>query len=262
MKKQKIRFYLIITLIIFSGNYLTHSTPAFHINSRTNKYLLEQTTLERYSNNGSQIRSGEERVLYTCPTGFAILDFDITGDNQSQIIGVLFGNKEQIYLEIYNLNSNLRMVLKNMTSYQPWKIVFTDVDCDSVMEVCLGVSKKSPLHPIIAKRLFIYNFQQGLQPKWLGSRLARPFIDFDFSGGTTKNILVSLELDAQDRRRLNFYQWDSFGFTGIETGFNDTLVDDGWLSSGFLYQKDHYCRVLYVLRQNNVQKLINLDLEE
>lgn len=261
MNNKKIWLYLLITLILLFKNYpISYSSPAYYINSRTQKYYY-QTNLEQYSNNGKQIISENHQNVYTCPDGFTILDFALTNGNQTQLIGVLFTNQKQTYLEIYNYNTNVTLLTKNMTNYQPWKILFTDVDQDSITEVCLGVYKKSPLHPILTKRLFIYNFHQGLQPKWLGSRLARPFTDFNFIAKENKNILVSLELDNLGQSCLNAYEWDCFGFTGIQTKFNVPIANSDLLKSGYILQNNKYQSVLFLLQQNGSLKIIDLDSE-
>lgn len=104
-------------------------------------------------------------------------------------------------------------------SLKAWKITAGDVDGDGRLDLGVGVYKKAKFHPVMAKRPFVYTWNgKAFVPKWLGSRLSRPFTDFvfaDFPGGPK---LVSIE-DTQDgRHELAVYKWDGFGFTREWTG--------------------------------------------
>jgi hypothetical protein len=257
MYNIKLCLYLQIILIILSNNYISYSAPIYYIDTPTHKYFLDQPAiLTQYWNHNNQITSGKNQIIFTCPDGFKILDFAVASHNLTTIMGVLLTNRSRAYLEIWDLNTSSRLFVKNMTQYQPWKILFSDVDQDSIIEVCLGVYKKSPLHPVFAKRLFIYNFEKGLQPKWLGSRLARPFKDFSFFKINDQTTLISLELNHKDQTCLNSYIWDCFGFTGIETGFNNTFINANSLNTGYVFQSNKYQPALFVLNHNAVAKII------
>lgn len=97
----------------------------------------------------------------------------------------------------------------------PWKLEIADVDGDGQPEICLGVYKKSPRDPIMAKRSFFYNWDgTRMVPKWLGSRLARRFDDFTLADLNHDgwDELVSLEVAPKGMHRLSIYRWKSFGF--------------------------------------------------
>ena len=255
---SKITFLALLSLFKFSPAYADPS-PARFINSQSQKYYLSQTTLTRYSSDGEQRIFRDSDPIYVCPIGYRILDYDLITENQTQIMGVLFVNQKSTFLEILDLHNKARIIIKNMTSYHPWKIRFVDVDRDSTSEVCLGVYKQSPLHPILAKRLFIYNFQHGLQPKWLGSRLAHPFTDFDFIIDEKKTILVTLEIDNQAQPILNAYEWDCFGFTSVQARFNTAINQAITLSPGYIFENKHYRRVLYTINQTAETEMIEID---
>ena len=140
--------------------------------------------------------------------------------------------------------------------YQPWKIRFADVDLDGIPEIGMGVYKKSPLHQVLAKRLFIFNFQQGLQPKWLGSRLSRPFIDFDFLSQNGQTTLYAIEISRNQQFRINTYAWDSFGFTGIKENGN-AYPQAVILHSGYLKTTRGYQNVLFVLQGSKVVRILD-----
>ena len=97
----------------------------------------------------------------------------------------------------------------------PWKVQAADADGDGKEDVAVGVYKKARFHPVMANRLFIYGWDgKGLYPKWLGSRLSRPFIDFVF----LNRKLVAIEVTRDGMNELAVYHWDGFGFTGEWAG--------------------------------------------
>ena len=108
----------------------------------------------------------------------------------------------------------------------PWKVQTSDVDGDGKTEISIGVYKTSPLHQVMAKRPFIYDWVNGgIFPKWRGSRLSRPFDDYIFidldSDG--RDEIVSIEHTSSDERILTSYSWKGFGFekTGESQSFED-----------------------------------------
>ncbi len=103
--------------------------------------------------------------------------------------------------------------------HNPWKIIVKDIDGDSKLEVCVGVWKKTRFHPVFDNRLFIYNWDRNqIFPKWLGSRLSSPFIDFDFQDIDNDGVeeLLSLEMQRDGLKRIMSYKWKGFGFEGLE----------------------------------------------
>ncbi|MEZ5307183.1 MAG: CapA family protein [Pyrinomonadaceae bacterium] len=107
------------------------------------------------------------------------------------------------------------------TGWKPWKIDTADVDGDGIKEVIVGVFKKTKFLPIPHNCLFVYGWKDGRAfPKWLGSRLSRPFTDFRFEDldGKDGEELIALESDAAGNPSTAVYVWDSFGFVLKERG--------------------------------------------
>ena len=254
-------FIFIIMFPLFSSTGMQF-TPACLISTREHKYYRWETSLIQYSCDGKHIKDQNHRTVYTSLEDFKILDFDWTLEGETQILGVLATNQKVMVLEIYNLHNNSPILIKNMTSYHPWKIQFVDVDRDSIGEVSLGVYKKSPLHPIFTKRLFIFNFQHGLQPKWLGSRLSHPFADFNFLVTPKRTILIAMELNRQAQPMLNAYEWDCFGFTVVAAHFHVVVNKTSSFHRGFVFENHLYPQSLFMMNQDGTYKEIGMNLEE
>jgi hypothetical protein len=113
--------------------------------------------------------------------------------------------------------------------HHPWKILMKDVDGDSKLDLCVGVWKKARFHPVFDNRLFIYNWEgQQLSPKWLGSRLSSPFLDFDFQDIDNDGVeeLLALELQRNGLRRIMSYKWKGFGFEGLKVLRADLTIEN------------------------------------
>lgn len=147
------------------------------------------------------------------------------------------GIEEELYLtgekgSIYGSDLVIRTEDKEIGRYdlealKPWKVQAMDVDGDGIKEISIGVYKTAKFHPVMAKRPFIYNWngEDGLSPKWLGSRLSRPFDDYIFSDIDEDGMdeLISIELLSNGRKVINSYKWKGFGFegTGESRDFQD-----------------------------------------
>jgi len=102
----------------------------------------------------------------------------------------------------------------------PWKLRLADVDGDGRQEIVLGVWKKSPKDPVMAKRTFVYGWNgTRMMPKWLGSRLSRRFVDFDVRDidGDGLAELMALEVAPAKPMRIGIYRWRVFGFDWVRT---------------------------------------------
>lgn len=142
---------------------------------------------------------------------------DIVGDGKEYLV-VLTGDNKKEYGEeviIFKMEEGKEIYRKNFSSLNPWKIVIGDVDGDKIDDISIGVYKKSPLHPVMAKRPFIYSFKDGkIVPKWRGSRLSKPFTDYGFYDidGDGVDEIVAIEILEDNRKTINTYKWKGFGF--------------------------------------------------
>lgn len=150
---------------------------------------------------------------------------DIIGDGEDYLVGLILNDVvifelTDVFLEVYR---------KDYSHLNPWKITLGDVDGNGRDEISIGVYKESPLHPVMAKRPFIYSFIDGeMRPKWRGSRLSRPFTDYNFYDidGDGVDELVSIEILEKGRNLINIYKWKGFGFEGfIESKDFEEIMD-------------------------------------
>lgn len=161
---------------------------------------------------------------------------DVNGDGTDEILLITGGAGQEygsdfwiLWLEMtdgaVSVSDTDRISLK---AYNPWKVQTCDVDGDGTLEVSFGVYKTSRFHPVMAKRPFIYDLHEnGISPKWRGSRLSRPFDDYIFSDINSDGAdeIVSIEHLADGRKAVNSYVWKGFGFEGIgESGAYDDIL--------------------------------------
>ena len=177
---------------------------------------------------------------------------DVTGDGEENLI-VLTASKEktpygQAGDTLYILSPGNKLTGWHEIVYQfdvknmrPLNVMTGDVNRDGIKEVSLKVLKAAEYDPELAQRPFFFNVSRGkLEAVWLGSRLARPFVDYtlaDLDGDGYEDI-ASLEI-APDGFLLAGYSWDSFGFTCfIESEVFSTIEEiyslkspPGWMST-------------------------------
>lgn len=174
--------------------------------------LLVGVSFLFFSSGDNEIDLFEERIKDLGITHYAI--GNVIGDGEDYLVGLIDED-----LVIYTLSGVFTEVYrKDYSHLNPWKVALGDVDGNGIDDISIGAYKESPLHPVMAKRPFIYSFVDGeIQPKWRGSRLSRPFIDYNFYDLDRDGIdeLISIEILADGRNLINTYKWKGFGFEGF-----------------------------------------------
>lgn len=103
----------------------------------------------------------------------------------------------------------------DLSDIKPLEIQAGDINGDGTAEIAVCVYKTAKFHPVPAKRPFFYDLiNGGLEPVWLGSRLARPYADyilFDVDDDDIEEI-ISIEFAENGNKVLAVYDWKGFGF--------------------------------------------------
>lgn len=210
----------------------------FILNSRKNNRHYETININNaniriYENRISLYN--EERLIVENYIKDGIKEYaigDINGNSEQELV-ILSGKKSAEYgndVIIFSVNNNIKEIgRKDFKGANPWKLVIGDIDGDGLEEISVGVYKESPFHPLMAKRPFVYSFvESSLQPKWRGSRLARPFTDYLFYDidGDGVDEIVAIEILENNKKLINTYKWKGFGFEGyLESQAYDDILE-------------------------------------
>ncbi|MBN1473707.1 MAG: CapA family protein [Syntrophaceae bacterium] len=132
-------------------------------------------------------------------------------------------NKSLLYLELYDLKTGAREI---KTPPMPIvKLQPIDINNDGIIEIMLIQNVYSSLDNEVAKRVYIYSFDQNFHALWRGSALSRPLLDaILIKPENNKPILVALHTadsflirnPSTPRRIIMSYRWNGFGFSGIK----------------------------------------------
>lgn len=195
-------------------------------------YILENDSIKFYDFQG-KIRysygytDSGKKIISGCIS-------NLNGGDTSEIL-ILTGNKNEEYgdeLIIYSYDNELKEIFRqSFKELNPWKVQTADVDGDGIKEISIGVYKTTKFHSVLSKRPFIYNWDgKEVSPKWLGSRLSRPFEDYVFCDIDNDKMdeIVSAEALQDGRKALNSYKWKGFGFEAI--GGSESYTDIADLS--------------------------------
>lgn len=185
---------------------------------------------------------------------------DIDGDGEDELVLItkrLFSKYGREVL-IFN-KDNEEIYRKDFKDLKPWKVALGDIDGNALDEVSIGVYKETIFHPIMAKRPFIYSYEDGgLYPKWRGSRLARPFTDYIFQDidGSGLDEIVSIEILEDGSKLINTYKWKGFGFEGYRESKSFKDIRNLRLHKGKIYidveDKDHTYKAQVQLIDGNI----------
>jgi hypothetical protein len=99
--------------------------------------------------------------------------------------------------------------------WEPWKLRTADVDGDGRREIVVGLWKSTRFFPRPHNCLFVYRFDgRTVHPRWLGSALSKPFLDFAFSNldDDRADELIAVEITRNRKHCLVVYSWSGFGF--------------------------------------------------
>ncbi len=123
-------------------------------------------------------------------------------------------NKSRIGIFPYSPGKRefLKPSLDSHDDYHPWKIELCDVDKDDNPEIILGVNKSTRYSDNKENRIFVFNREKNyIFPKWLGSKLGNPIVDFKVDKHTSQLILLEESKESSIKKAVS-YIWNGFGF--------------------------------------------------
>ncbi|HEY0322099.1 MAG TPA: VCBS repeat-containing protein [Pyrinomonadaceae bacterium] len=159
-------------------------------------------------------------LLVTCASGvkpdrssgIVSLESDLDGDGQTERIRLDKDSDPSL-----SIRHGKRLMWRGVPAkWKPWKLAVADVDGDGRLDIIVGVYKSTRYFPKPHNCLFIYAWDgRRAHPKWLGSSLGRPFVDFAFvdSNNDGQEELLAIEIKRDGKRCLAAYSWNGFGFT-------------------------------------------------
>lgn len=162
------------------------------------------------------------KTIDSCSTApFEIKDCDV--DTRNEKIFLILGgpgSSRGESLAAFSLTGGRieKLLIHEDQGFNPWKIRAQDIDGDLYLDICVGVWKKTRFSSVARNCLFVYGWDgKQLLPKWLGSSLSSPFVDFEFLDidGDGSEELLALEAQRDGRKRIMSYRWNDFGFEGI-----------------------------------------------
>ena len=143
---------------------------------------------------------------------------DLNNDSTDEILMIIGCNTSEFGRDfvVYSYDNGLHKVYdKSFEGMNPWKVQTSDVDGDGQLEISIAMYKKTKFHPIMAKRPFIYDWNDtSIFPKWRGSRLSKPFDDYIFQDidQDGSDELLAIELLSNGNKVISAYSWKGFGF--------------------------------------------------
>jgi hypothetical protein len=141
--------------------------------------------------------------------------------NEAELNEAAFCNGSEYQIHLINEHDTLNIIKpisEKLNSKMGWKLPYpiyhfeiADVDDDGCDEILIGVIKKTRFDSTYAKRLFIFKLFDGyIRPKWLGSRLSQPIVDFKtIQHDGTK--IISIEKEKNGHFLIGEYEYNQFG---------------------------------------------------
>jgi poly-gamma-glutamate synthesis protein (capsule biosynthesis protein) len=179
------------------------------------------------------LKKNNGNIEYPIPDlNYYFIDADMCiQDNVVYIYSIISSetnNKSRIGIFPFSIAKNefLQPSLDSHEDFNPWKIVVSDVDNDKNPELILGVHKSTKYYEKEENRIFVFNRDKDyIFPKWLGSKVGNPIIDFKFDS-VSKNLVILEESIETSKKMGVSYKWNGFGFDNEQILYEiDNLSD-------------------------------------
>jgi poly-gamma-glutamate synthesis protein (capsule biosynthesis protein) len=202
---------------------LTLTDNIIKINYNQDKPIKELSAYNRsfylFKNRITTYDSYNKKIQYFLPdTNFILIDADLlTKDNYFYIYSIVKSktdNKSRIAVFPFSIEKNefLKPSLDSHEDFNPWKIRLFDVDKDEIPEIIVGVNKSTRYYENEENRIFVFNTDKDyFFPKWLGSKLGNPIIDFKICQNTNRLVILE-KSEVKNTNMVVTYKWNGFGF--------------------------------------------------
>ena len=177
------------------------------------QYKIVLKNGELYLDTGKKI----EKILE-----YEIIDmkvYDIDRDGEDEIAVIDSANENLILLEIAVTNSRLsveEIYRMDFSEINPWMVEAGDVDGDGIVEIFIGVNKRTEFYEDVRNRPFFYSWNgDELQKKWTGSYFSeKELIDIKLADlfGSGRYETIALERNKEGKYSVSIYSWLGFGF--------------------------------------------------
>ncbi len=99
------------------------------------------------------------------------------------------------------------------SKWKPWALHAGDIDGNGWPDFAVGVFKQTHLYPDPHRTVFFYEIRNGeVVPKWRGSSLGSPLLDFRYAKTDRGPRLVALQNSLDGETELLVWVWNKFGF--------------------------------------------------
>jgi len=187
-------------------------TPIKELNENKYSFHLFRNKIILYNSNN-------EGIQYFLPdTNFILIDADLYVENNNFYIYSIVQNKidKESRIAVFPFsterNEFLQPSLDSHANYNSWKIKVFDVDNDENPEIIVGVNKSTKYYDNEENRIFVFNTDKDyFFPKWLGSKIGNPIIDFKICQNTNRLVILEKSREKQANMVVT-YKWNGFGF--------------------------------------------------
>ena len=179
----------------------------------------------------SQNEKNTDKIL-----DYEIIDmkvYDIDNDGNDELIVIDSANENIILFEIEQIDSEFaieEIYRKNFSDIDPWMVEAGDVDADGIVEIFIGVNKRTEFYEDIRNRPFYYSWNcEKLQKKWTGSYFSeKELIDVRFADlfESGRDETIVLERNKEGKYVVSIYSWLGFGFIKIVSSGEYESIDE------------------------------------
>ena len=163
---------------------------------------------------------GATSIIRILVVGMACLPAACTDKDSCFSYSLENGLKGEIRLEhIHDSLSVLRHFIDG-TEVSEWELPYPvyrfdcgDLTSDGTPEIAVGVIKPTRYFPHSEKRLFLFKLYKDrlIRPLWMGSRLARPLVDFHILRDSVPARICTTERVSDDTLVQALYRQEGFG---------------------------------------------------